>query len=247
MSRNKGKKADRVSPPPAGTRHKRRNFTAEVYGARLPFEDARIIDDYAKANNLDRSEVVRQGLHHFALRQQMRYHKKDPLRESLEQVVAEQIAPVRERTEEMAALLRDLTNFIVEQGQNQPARSTTGADGAASPTVDNSMVAAHTARILAEHKGLLEQTLMAVMLGLRLLVDYLIDPVLSASERRAGDEVEQHLQAAILGRERWCMATHKVFARTGKRILFESNLMTQEEWKNLLAGYHAEDQKAGAR
>lgn len=94
MNSDGGKKAGSASSSAVVTRRRRRNFTEEVYGARLPYDDARIIDDYANANKLDRSEAVRQGLHHFALRQKMIRTKKDPLRESLEQVVAEQIAPV---------------------------------------------------------------------------------------------------------------------------------------------------------
>jgi hypothetical protein len=48
----------------------------------------------------------------------MRYHKKDPLRETIEQVVAEKITPLHQRAEEMMAMLRDLACFIVERGQN---------------------------------------------------------------------------------------------------------------------------------
>lgn len=247
MSSDKGKKDSRVPPPKPSTRHKRKNYTNDVYGARLPFEDARIIDDYCKANNLDRSEVVRLGLHQFALRQQMRYHKKDPLRESLEQVVAEQVTPVHQRTEEMMVLLRDLTGFIVERQQNQHSNSMTGSDRTVVVTHERESAISHITQVFAEHKQLLEQTLMAVMLGLRLQVNYFVEPVLSEAESQGGGEVENHLQGAILGRERWCETTHKVIARTGKRILFESNLITQEDWKKLIESYRAEDKKGAVR
>jgi len=242
-----GKKADRASSAAAVTRHRRRNFTEEVYGARLPYEDARVIDDYAKANKLDRSEAVRQGLHQFALRQKMIRTKKDPLRESLEQVVAEQIAPVQQRTEEVMVLLTDLVNLVVERGRNPPDGHMKDGGGGASLPLDEGTVALPYARILSEQKQLLEQTLMAVMLALRLHVNYLIEPVLSASEARADGEAAKHLRAAILGRDEWCETTRKVIARTGKRLLFESNFITQEDWKNLLAGYRAEDEQGTSR
>ena len=229
------------------TRRRRRNFTEEVYGARLPYDDARIIDDYANANKLDRSEAVRHGLHQFALRQKMIRTKKDPLRESLEQVVAEQIAPVKERTEEVMVLLSDLVNLVVERGQNPPDGHTKDGGGGASLPLHEGSVAPPYAHVLKEQKQLLERTLMAVTLALRLHVSYLIEPALSASEARSGVEVERHLRAAITGSGQWCETTRKVVTRTGKRILFESNLMTKEEWERLLAEYRAEDQKEGMK
>ena len=229
------------------TRRRRRNFTEEMYGARLPHEDARVIDDYAKTNNLDRAEAVRHGLHQFALRQKMLHHKKDPLRESLEQVVAEQMEPVRRRTEEMMVVLNDLAGYVVEQGRSL-ARSPVGdGDRRTSSALDEAAAAPPLAQIFSEHKQLLEQTLMAVMLALRLHVNYLVEPVLSASEERAGGEAERHLRAAILGREEWCVTTRKVIARTGKRLLFESNLITPEDWRRLLDGYRAEDERGASR
>ena len=67
MNSHSEKKAASASSAAAAKRHRRRNFTEEVYGARLTYEDARVIDDYAKANNLDRSEAVRRGLHQFPI------------------------------------------------------------------------------------------------------------------------------------------------------------------------------------
>jgi hypothetical protein len=113
--------------------------------------------------------------------------------------------------------------------------------------LNKSAVVPLIARVFAEHKQLLEQTLMAVMLGLRLQINYLVEPVLSESETRADDDIAKYLQAAVLGREKWCETTHKVISRTGKRILFESNLITQKDWKALLDSYQAEDQQVNLR
>jgi hypothetical protein len=247
LNSDRGKKADGVSSKAAVARHKRKNFTEEVYGARLPFEDARVIDDYAKANRLDRSEVVRLGMHQFALRQKMLHPRKDPMRESLEQVVAEQIGPVRQRTEEMMVMLNDLARYLVEQGRSLPFSPAGDGDRRASSSHDEDAVAPPLAQFFSEHKQLLEQTLMAVMLALRLHVNYFVEPVLSSSEARGGGEAGRPLRAAILGREAWCVTTRKVIARTGKRLLFESNLITPEEWKRLLDGYRAEDERGAKR
>jgi hypothetical protein len=218
-----------------------------MYGARLPYEDAHVIDDYAKANKIDRAEAVRHGLHLFALRQKMLRTKKDPLRESLEQVVAEQIEPFRQRTEEMMALLNDLAGYFVEHGRSMP-RSLTEHDGQRAPSPhDDGAAAAPYAQVFSEQRQLLEQTLMAVMLALRLHVNYLVEPVLSASEALSDGEAERHLRAAVLGREEWCVTTRKVINRTGKRLLFESNLISPEEWKGLLDGYRAEDGQGASR
>jgi hypothetical protein len=149
LNRESGKKADRALSAAAVKRHRRRNFTAEVYGARLPYEDARVIDDYARANKLDRSEAVRRGLHQFVLRQKMLYTRKDPLRESLEQVVAEQIEPVRQRTEEMMALLNDLAGYVVGHGRSLPRGIEEDGDRGAPASHDGGTVApphAHTRR-----------------------------------------------------------------------------------------------------
>jgi hypothetical protein len=241
------KKAARATSAASVKRHRRRNFTVEVYGARLPHEDARVIDDYAKANKLDRSEAVRRGLHQFALRQKMLYTRKDPLRESLEQVVAEQMEPFRQRTEEMMTLLSDLAGHIVERGRSLPRSPAEHGDRRAPSSHDEGTCASPCAQLFPQHKQLLEQTLMAVMLALRLHVNYLIEPILSASEARPGGEAERHLRAAVMGREEWCTTTRKVIARTGKRLLFESKLISPEEWKRRLDGYQAEDEQRASR
>ena len=203
-------------------KHKRKNYTSGIYGARLHFEDARILDDYSKANKLDRSEVVRRGLHHFALSLQMRHHKKDPLRETLEQAVVEKIEPLSNRVEDVAALLHELAEAVLQIRQLPPA----GIE-AAHPQGD----------VAREQKQLIDKTLMAAMLTLRLHVNYVVEPVLREVNARVGGGAEAHLQAAIQGREGWCEMTREVITRTGNRILFELNLITKEEWERLLNAY----------
>jgi hypothetical protein len=88
---------------------------------------------------------------------------------------------------------------------------------------------------------------MLVMLALRLHVNYLVEPVLRASEAHSGIEAERHLRAATVGPEEWCGTTRKVVARTGKRLLFESKLISPEEWRRLLDGYRAEDEQGASR
>jgi hypothetical protein len=203
-------------------KHKRKKYTSEIYGARLEFEDARILDDYGKVNKLDRSDVVRLGLHQFALRQQMRHHKKDPLRETLEQIVAEKIEPLNNHVEEVAVALHEVAEAVIQIRQTQP-------DG---------IEFAHTeGEFASEQKQLIEQTLMAAMLALRLHVNYLVEPVLRGIEARSGSGAEVHLQAAIQGRDRWCETTREVITRTGNRILFELNMITKEDWEKLLNVY----------
>ena len=247
MNSEGGKRGGRASSAAGVTRRRRRNFTVEMYGARLPHEDARVIDDYAEANKIDRAEAVRQALHLFALRQKMVRTKKDPLRESLEQVVAEQIAPIRQRTEEMMAMLNDLAGYVVEHGLSLPRGTEEDGDRRAPASHDGGTVAPPYAHALSEQRRLVEQTLMLVMLALRLHVNYLVEPVLSASEAHPGVEAERHLRAAITGPEEWCGTTRKVVARTGKRLLFESKLITPEEWERLLDDYRAEDGRGASR
>lgn len=222
MSSKSGSNGRREAKPHQSGKYKRKNYTNEIYGARLAFEDARILDGYSKANKLDRSDVVRLGLHQFALRQQLRHNKKDPLRETLEQSVAEKIEPLSNRIEEITMVLRELAEAIV-QIKHMPR----GESEAVQPQDE-------AAR---EQKQLVEKTLMAAMLALRLHVNYVVDPVLREVDARVGVAAETHLQAAVQGRDRWCETTREVITRTGNRILFELNLITKEDWERLLDVY----------
>lgn len=203
-------------------KYKRKNYTSEIYGARLEFEDARILDDYGKANKLDRSRVVRLGLHQFVLRQQLRHHKKDPLRETLEQIVAEKIEPLNNRVEEVVAVLHEVAEAVIQIKQ-------TSHDGVEAVPPQG--------EVAKEQKQLIEKTLMAAMLALRLHINYVVEPILREIDARAGVGAEAHLQVAIQGRDRWCETTREVITRTGNRILFELNLITKEDWERLLNAY----------
>ncbi len=76
------------------TRHKKKTFTDRTYGARLPYEDARVLDDYAERNKLDRADVVRLAVKQFVVRQSMKYQPKDAVRAAVEEVISEHLAPV---------------------------------------------------------------------------------------------------------------------------------------------------------
>ncbi|MDQ3257724.1 MAG: hypothetical protein M3R15_28195 [Acidobacteriota bacterium] len=76
------------------TRHKKKTFTDRTYGARLPYEDARVLDDYAERNKLDGADVVRLAVKQFVARQGMKYQPKDAVRAVVEEVISEQLAPV---------------------------------------------------------------------------------------------------------------------------------------------------------
>ena len=97
--------------------------------------------------------------------------------------------------------------------------------------------------IFKEQKQLIEQTLMAAMLTLRLHIGYVIEPILRGVEARSDGRAEAYLQAALQGRDRWSDITREVIARTGNRILFELNLITKEDWEKLLEVYHNKDMK----
>lgn len=96
-------------------RRKRNSYTNQMYGARLPREDARIVDDYARSNELDRAGVVRLALHQFALRQQMLYQGKGMSGEQPDQSIAAQLSVIKMRLEEMFALTAEMANFIGEE------------------------------------------------------------------------------------------------------------------------------------
>lgn len=204
--------------------HKRKQFTSKIYSARLPFEDARILNDYAKANNLDHSEVVRLGLHQFALRQQMKFRAKDPLREIQEQVVAEQIAPIKSRLDEMTAVLNELTNVLFELHQSSKKSTSFSVEDSHNKFQEGDLFKLFEQQY-AEQKKMLERILVATTLALRLNINYIVDPVLSKLEK---SEIENHLRAAERGRENWNANTREVVKRTGSRILVELNFLNDK-------------------
>lgn len=227
----------------ANRRRKRKNYTDEIYGARLHFEDARILNDYSKANKLDRSDVVRRGLHHFVLWLQMRFHKKDPLGEKLERILAEKIEPLSGHLAEVSRVLNELAGVNIGSKQTSAFQANReGSDLPSAPHKDAEETSIY-AHVFKEQKQLIEQTLMAAMLTLRLHISYLVEPILRAVDARTDGRTEAYLQAAIQGRERWSETTREVITRTGNRILFELNLITKEDWEKLLEVYHNHDMK----
>lgn len=217
---------------------KKKSFTDEVYGAHLPHEDARILDDYGSTNKLNRSEVVRLGLHQFALRLQMRYHKKDPLREMTEQVVAEQIAPLQNGVEETAATIRQLAAHLVQTQQTTVDPASVNVSAQASTPQGRDEVNYPPPQLFSEHKQLLERTLMAAMLALRLHVNYVVEPALRNIDKQSSGKPKEQLRQAVGGGDAWSELTREVIDRTGNRILFELRMITEEDWKNLLTIYN---------
>lgn len=203
-------------------RHRGRQFTKAVYSARLPFEDARILNAYAKANSLDRSEVVRLGLHQFALRQQMKSHVKNPLlREAQEQLIAEQIAPITNRLDEMTALMNELTNLLIESRQSSKENTPVSIKNAAHLFQEESEFT-QLKQQFSEQKKLLERILVTTTLALRLHINYIIQPMLKNMEK---GEIETHLRTAEQGRDSWNPTTSEIIKRTGNRILVELNFL----------------------
>lgn len=82
-------------------RRKKKCYTDRTYGARLPPEEARVVDDYAARNKLDCAGVVRLAVKQFVRRQQMAYKPKDPMLVAIEETLQEQLAPLAARLEAM--------------------------------------------------------------------------------------------------------------------------------------------------
>jgi hypothetical protein len=102
-------------------RRKPSGYTKSVYGARLKHEDARIIDDYVRSNESDRTTVVRLALHQFALRQQMLFDGDAESDKQPNESVAAQLSDIKMRLEEMFALTAEMANFMSE-GHSSPAQ-----------------------------------------------------------------------------------------------------------------------------
>jgi hypothetical protein len=196
-------------------RYKPKNYSPEMYGARLPFEDARILDDYAAARRQTRADVVRLALHHFALKQQMRLSAKNGAPPHMEQALTEQLRPLQTRLDELAGQLREL---VQTTPRTRPA--TAGIPSASDPV-------AALAQLMNAQQQLLEQLLVTAMLTLRLQVNYTVAPVLDAlPQHDDGAALTPHLASADNGREQWSAVTLAVYRRTGKRILAEIEAAT---------------------
>lgn len=215
---------DDEPPRPRATRRRRKQFTDTTYGARLAHEDARIADDYARDHRLDRADVVRLAMHQFALRQQMRYKPKDPLREMQEQVFKEHFAPVISHLEAITATLAELMQAFAGLCANATSPFGEFRDGDDLNTPDAGETTSRGAGLL-EQKRLLESILMASTLSLRLHVNYLVEPQLRRLNDGDTAALKPHLRIAAQGKAGWCAPTREVVKRTGEQVLRELNLL----------------------
>lgn len=216
------------------TRNKRSKYPSEVYGARLKLDDAKILNDYGIKHNLVRADVVRYALHQFAIKQQMSYNPNDPVRKLQEQIISEEIAHVKTRLDEISDALSKLTKHISDNPR-QDLSSNIGSDSGGSPMPTISARSfAYFEQLFTEQQKTLEQTLVAATLALRLIVNYSVEPALSKLAVEEEGKLTRHFQAAEKGREHWSEATREVVKRTGKRILFELNFITKEEYEESL-------------
>lgn len=199
---------------PRKKRARRKQFTGEIYGARLTHEDARVVDDYARRKGLDRSDVVRLGMHQFALRQQMRYQPKSALEEMQEQIFREYFAEFGGRLDALASALQELprTLFGLQARTVFPARSG-NAEEHESPGL--------TGGEIPHERRALEQALFASVLTLRLVTNYLVEPQLRRLDAPDGEDFEPHLRAATEGKEAWSTVLGAVMKLTGERVMGE--------------------------
>lgn len=217
---------------PRKKRRRKKNYADDMYGARPAPEDARIIDEYARLNGVDRTEVVRLALHKFALLQQMKYQPKDALQELREKVLREHFAQLFEQLETMTQKLQELPQTGIDRhiGHAFSAVGETVEQGAAG-SANGGLDTESTQRIeflLREQKRALEQVLLASTLALRLLATYLVEPQLRHLEPSNPASLEPHLRAAEAGKSGWSAATAEVMRRTGKQVLHELNLSLPE-------------------
>jgi hypothetical protein len=195
-------------------RARRKQFTSEIYSARLTHEDARVVDDYARRKGLDRSDVVRLGMHQFALRQQMRYQPKSTFEEMQEQVFREHFAALAGQLDALQSALRELPQTLVELQARKTFPTAVGeAEG------DES--AASTGMEFPPQRRALEQALFASALTLRLVTNYLVEPQLRRLSAPDGEDFEPHLRAATRGKEAWGAVLGAVMKLTGDCVMAE--------------------------
>jgi len=180
-----------------------KQYTAHTYGARLPFSDARFLDDFCEQNRMERADVVRLAIKHFVTRQQLKCKRKDPVREMHEEVLREQLTPILEHLQTFSDAVQD-----AEKGATKNAKSTT----------------------LSAEKKLLEQTLMTASLALRILINYALEPTLRPIEATDEAKIQPHLRAAAGGRKHWCEATNRVFDLTELQVSRELNIELEKEF-----------------
>jgi len=220
-------KDDRATSSTAGepsTRRKRRRkklYSDATYGARLPHEDARIADEYARQHKLDRADVVRLAMKQFAYRQQMRYQPKSDLEEMREQVFREHFAPITEQLGMLALTLQELPQTLLELRSRQPSASGNGEAASGETDASGSELARRLETEISSQRRALEQALFASVLTLRLVTNYLVEPQLRRLDGSDGAALEPHLRAASDGKEAWGAGLATVMKLTGERVMTE--------------------------
>lgn len=204
------------------------NYPSEVYGARLKLDDAKILDDYAKKHNLERADVVRLGLHQFALHQQMLVRVEKTESELQEQSVSEQIAPLKAQLDELSEILNSFTAYICNNHQQNPSATIRDDFDIAKQHNSDNEFASYFEKVFTEQRQILEKILVTVTLAFRLYVDYTVEPALRTLTSSNTNELAAYLQAADKGREYWSEATRQVIRRTGNRVLLDLNFLPKE-------------------
>ena len=199
---------------PRKKRARKKQYTDEIYGARLKHEDARVVDDYARQKGLDRSDVVRLGMHQFALRQQMRFQHKSSLEEMQEQVFREHFAALGGQLDALRSALSELPQTLVELHLRQAFPAVLGE-------AEGGELAQTIVGELPKQRRALEQALFASVLTLRLVTNYLVEPQLRRVDALAGEDFEPHLRAAAQGKEAWGAVLGTVMKLTGERVMSE--------------------------
>jgi hypothetical protein len=220
-------KDDTAVPSPAGeqsTRRKRRRkktYSDATYGARLPHEDARIADEYARQHKLDRAGVVRLAMKQFAYRQQMRYQPKSDLEEMREQVFREHFARIAEQLDALALTLHELPQTLLEFRSRQPFVSGNGETWNDETDAPGSELARRLETEISFQRRALEQALFASVLTLRLITNYLVEPQLRRFDGSDAAALEPHFRAASEGKEAWGAGLAAVMKLTGERVMSE--------------------------
>lgn len=104
-----------AQPPGQARRQRKQQYTTATYSARLPCEDARLVDEYAALHKLERSAVIRLAVRQFTLRQQMKVTVPDPLAKLVEEAVARQVAPLQQTLAHLQPLLSHLFQNLIDR------------------------------------------------------------------------------------------------------------------------------------
>lgn len=209
------------APPTRRKRRRKKTYTDATYGARLPHEDARVADEYARQHKLDRADVVRLAMKQFAYRQQMRYQPKSDLEEMREQVFREHFAPIAEQLDALALTLQGLPQTLLELPSRQSSASGNGEAGNGETDAPGSELARRLETEISSQRRALEQALFASVLTLRLVTNYLVEPHLRRFDGSDAAALEPHLRAASEGKEAWGGGLAAVMKLTGERVMTE--------------------------